>query len=412
MSDHAPAADPAGPGRRRSWGLRPRLASRLRRGVVVPALLLLTGSCASPPSPSVIDAALRGDIQGAARTAIEDELRRQGVPTDLAGVPELIAALSRIIAEVWGEEEPEVASEHRYVKYSGQFQARAIVDFDDGWLQVETVATEQPAAALRQAIVATLLTTRDMTVDDIFSGEDPPVGGEPFLYAQVLDQDGQPVRWAWRAERFADYLLAQRLQTRREHGRTVRSVRTDLVDNHQKLRELEYADDVLAAARRYRVAPSLIYGVIEVESAFNPYAVSPAKAYGLMQVVPSTAGRDVYERIKKQSGEPSREELFRASFNIDIGSAYLHLLDDVYLRRIRDPASREFVMIASYNGGAGSSLRAFDGNRDRAIDRINGMTPSQVFAQIVERHPFGETRRYLEKVRAAELRYRTGTTLP
>ena len=349
---------------------------------------------------------MRGDIEGAARTAIEDELRRQGLPADIAGLPELIRAVSEIIADVWGEEEPEVASEHRYVKYSGEFLARAIVDFDEGWLQVETVAREEPEQALRQAIAAALLTSRDMTVDDIFSGEDPPSGGEPFLYRQVLDQEGEPIRWPWRAERFADYLVAERLRVRREHGRTVRSVRVGLVDNHQKLRELDYAEYVLAASRQYGVAPSLIYGVIEVESAFNPYAVSPAKAYGLMQVVPATAGRDVYERIKKQSGEPSRQELFRPPFNIDIGSAYLHLLDTVYLRRIRDPESREFVMIASYNGGAGSTLRAFDGDRDRAVERINRLSPAQVYNRIVERHPFGETRRYLEKVRAAERRYR------
>jgi membrane-bound lytic murein transglycosylase C len=367
---------------------------------------LLVGSCASPPSPSVIEAAMRGDIEGAARTAIEDELRRQGVPTDMAGVPELILALSKVIADVWGEDKPEIASEHRYVKYSGEFLARAIVDFDEGWLQVETVATDEPEQALRQAIVAALLTTRDMSVDDIFSGGDPPVGGEPFLFGQVLDQEGKAIRWSWRAERFADYLVADRLRVRREHDRTVRSVRVDLVDNHQKLREMDYAQDVLAASRRYGVAPSLIYGIIEVESAFNPYAVSPAKAYGLMQVVPATAGRDVFERIKKRPGEPSRQELFRPPFNIDIGSAYLHLLDDVYLREIRDPKSREFAMIASYNGGAGSTLRAFDGDRDRAVARINRMTPSQVYARIVERHPFGETRRYLEKVRVAERRYR------
>jgi membrane-bound lytic murein transglycosylase C len=345
-------------------------------------------------------------VESAARGVITDELRRRGVPDDLAGLPELITAVSRVIADIWNEDEPEVASERRYVKYSGDFKARAIVDFEEGWLQVETVATETPEAALRQAVVGALLTTRDMTVEDIFSGTEPPTGGEPFLYRQVLDAEGKPIRWEWRAERFADHLLSSRLRVRREHGRTVRSVRTDLVDNHLQLRELEYADDVLAAARRYRVPPSLIYGVIEVESAFNPYAISPAQAYGLMQVVPSTAGRDVYERIKKQPGEPTQQQLFRPAFNIDIGSAYLHLLDDVYLARIQDPASREHVMIASYNGGAGSTLRAFDTNRDRAIARINGMAPSAVYSHIVSRHPYGETRRYLEKVRVAERRYR------
>ncbi|WP_439102617.1 transglycosylase SLT domain-containing protein, partial [Congregibacter sp.] len=168
---------------------------------------------------------------------------------------------------------------------------------------------------------------------------------------------------------------------------------------------LEYADYVLAASRRYRMPPSLIYAVIEVESAFNPYAVSPAKAYGLMQVVPSTAGRDVYERVKKEKGEPTKQQLFNADFNIDIGSAYLHLLDDSYLSAINDPASRKYTTISAYNGGAGGALRAFDSNRSNAIRAINGMTPSQVYRQLTQKHPFAETRRYLEKVSAAQRRY-------
>lgn len=376
------------------------------RFIAVITLLAMLTSCSSLPARSVIESAMRGDVKGAARTAIEGELRRQGVPTNMAGVPELLDALSKVIAGIWNEDDPEVASERRYVKYSGDFKARAIVDFEAGWLQVETIATEDPETALRRAIVGALLTERDMTVEDIFSGDGPPTGGEPFLYKQVLDKDGKPIRWAWRAERFADHLIANGLRTRREQGKVLRSVRTDLVDNHLQLRELEYASYVLAASRQYSVPPSLIYGVIEVESAFNPYAISPARAYGLMQVVPSSAGRDVFEKVKKQPGEPTQQQLFRPAFNIDVGSAYLHLLDTLYLQRIRDPGSREHVMIASYNGGAGSALRAFDSNRDRAIARINAMAPSEVYARLVAQHPFGETRRYLEKVRAAERRYR------
>jgi membrane-bound lytic murein transglycosylase C len=363
-------------------------------------------SCSSAPSQSVINAALSGDPEAIARAVIEDELQRQGIPSDLAGIPELIDALTRLLQKVWGEPEPEVASEHRYVKYSGNFEARAIVDFDEGYLQVETIAAADPLDKLRQAIVGTLLTARDMRVEDIFTDAEPSTGGEPFLLGQVLDADGKPIRWQWRAERFANYLLDNALTVRRENGRVVRSVRTTLVDDHLHLRELEYSQFVLGAAKRYQVSPSLIYAVIETESAFNPYAISPAKAYGLMQVVPSTAGRDVYERVKKRSGEPSKQQLFKPDFNVDIGSAYLHLLDDVYLSRITDSSSRQFAAIASYNGGAGSTLRTFDADRDRAIARINRMRPEQVYEQIVASHPFAETRRYLQKVRTAERRYR------
>ncbi|EAQ99249.2 Soluble lytic murein transglycosylase [Congregibacter litoralis KT71] len=366
---------------------------------------LLLGSCANP-SQTVIDATLSGDPERIAKAVLEDQLNRQGIPRDLEGLPELIDAVSKLLVRVWGEDEPEVASERRYVKYSNAYEARAIVDFEQGWLEVETIAQSDALEKLRQAIVSTLLTTRDMSVEDIFTDAKPTVGGEPFLLGQVLDRDGEPIRWEWRAERFADYLIREKLQTQVQHGKTLRRVHVELVNDHLHLRELEYADYVLSASRRYKVAPSLVYAVIEVESAFNPYAVSPAKAYGLMQVVPSTAGRDVFERIKKQKGEPTKQQLFKADFNIDIGSAYLHLLDDSYLSAIANPASRKYATISAYNGGAGGALRAFSSDRSKAIGLINAMTPSQVYEHLVQKHPFAETRRYLEKVNTAEQRYR------
>lgn len=376
-------------------------ASSLLFTVAVPLML---SSCANP-SQTVIDATLSGDPERIARAVLEDQLQRQGIPTDTDGIPELIDAVTRVLVNVWGEREPEVASDHRYVKYSNAYEARAIIDFDQGWLQVETVADSNASGKLREAIVSTLLTTRDMTLEDIFTDTAPPTDGEPFLLGQVLDTDNKPIRWRWRAEKFADFLIKERLTVTQQNGRTLRSVRAELVADHLHLRELEYADFVLKASRRYAVQPSLIYAVIEVESAFNPYAVSTASAYGLMQVVPSSAGRDVYERVKKQSGEPTKQQLFKPDFNIDIGSAYLHLLDDTYLRSITNADSRMFATISAYNGGAGSALRTFNRDSTVAVKRINSMTPSEVYQRLTKEHPFAETRRYLEKVRAAQQRY-------
>lgn len=386
--------------------------NRYQPNLTLPGTLLITlliqalSGCEAVPTERTVSAVLRGDIQTATRSVIEDELQRQGIPSNAPGVQPLLIAVSQIVGQLWGEDDPEIATEHRYVKYSGQYQARAIVDFDEGWVRVETVDTAQPTESLRQAIIGTLLTTRDMTVEDIFSGDDPPTGGEPFLYQQVLDVDGKPIRWPWRAGRFADHLLASALRTRREHGRVIHSVQTSLVEDHLRIRGLAYAEEVRRAAKYYGVATSLIYGVIEVESAFNPYAVSPASAYGLMQVVPATAGRDVFQKVKNQSGEPTREQLFRPGFNIDIGSAYLHLLDDLYLKDIHDPSTRRHAIIAAYNGGAGSLLRMFSNDRAEAINKINQLSPQQAYANIVANHPFAETRRYLEKVNRAEARYR------
>ena len=378
-----------------------------------PLVLLLGGalsSCASPPSPSLVEAVLAGDEERIVRVAAKEALRTQ-LPPELQNLPELVQALEVLLRSLWPEAQPEVASEHRYVKYTNAYEARAIVDFDEGWLRVETVAKEAPLEKLKEAIVTTVLTPQDLRVEAIFDDTAPILGAEPFLLGQILDEDGKALRWRWRAERFADALLASRVTSRTitlpsGKQRTLRQVQVALVANHLKLREKAYAEAVLATARRYDVRPSLIYAVIEVESAFNPYAVSPAKAYGLMQIVPATAGRDVYQQIKKRPGEPTKEALFDPEFNIDIGGAYLHLVDDRYLKEIRDSSSRSFATIAAYNGGVSSALRAFDQDPKRAVAQINRLASDAVYDRLRRNHPFAETRRYLEKVRTAEAKYR------
>ena len=147
---------------------------------------------------------------------------------------------------------------------------------------------------------------------------------------------------------------------------------------------------------------SLIYAVIKTESSFNPYAVSHANAYGLMQVIPATAGRDVYVRVKGKNGQPTREELFNPAYNIDVGTAYLHLLQTVYLADIEDPRSRRYAVISAYNGGAGGVLNTFSSDRKAAPGRINQLSPEAVYQVLTEQHPKEEARRYLYKVNQAE----------
>ena len=365
-------------------------------------LLAALSSCATPPSPALVEAVLAGDEQRIARVAAEEALRTQ-LPPELQNLPELVQALETLLRALWPEAQPEVASEHRYVKYTNAYEARAIVDFDEGWLRVETVAQEAPVEKLKEAIVTTVLTPQDLRIEAIFDDTAPTLGAEPFLLGQILDGEGKALRWRWRAERFAEAVVASELKRRTitlpsGEQRTLRQVQVALVTNHLQLREKAYAKSVLATARRYDVRPSLIYAVIEVESAFNPYAVSSAKAYGLMQIVPATAGRDVYQQIKKRPGEPTKEALFDPDFNIDIGGAYLHLVDDRYLKEIKDSSSRSFATIAAYNGGVSAALRTFDRDPKRAVAQINRLASDAVYERLRRHHPFAETRRYLEKV--------------
>lgn len=384
------------------------MAETVIRNCLLALMLVLTLNSCTLTTDDWRSIAERSGLRDQARVLVDEKLASIGGVDGIRSIEELsdlFIALGRLLESIWGEDEDEVSSDKRLVKYSNDYQARAIVDFEQGYLRIETVAEDAPLDKLKQATVLATLTPRNLSLEDIFSDSEPALGAEPFLYGQVLDEDGEAIRYMWRAERFADYLLERHVQIRRVNGQRIYSVQTALVADHTHLRSLQYADSVLRYARQYGIAADLIYAVIEIESAFNPYAISHANALGLMQIVPSTAGRDVFERIKRLPGEPTRQQLFEPDFNIDIGTAYLHLLDDAYLNRISHPQSRLYASISAYNGGAGNVFRTFASDREQAITQINRMTPQQVYQQLTRAHPFAETRRYLEKVVQARSTY-------
>jgi len=323
----------------------------------------------------------------------------RSVKHQLRSIDELLASLKKAIEHKWGKANEEHPAQKKYVKYSNDYQARAIIDFENSWVQVETIAIKNTNSLLAQAISTTLLTSNDPSKTDIFSSRAPVLGDEPFLYQQVLDQDKKAIRYRWRAGRYAKYLIDNQLKKRHSQGRTITSVRFSLVDNNIHLRKQKFSEFVLASARKYQIPASLIYGIIETESSFNPYAVSPANAYGLMQVVPATAGKDVYQKMKKKAGQPTKAVLFNPKQNIDIGSAYLSILKNSYLSKINQNQNKKYAIISAYNGGAGNVLRIFNSNRDIAFKQINQLNALRFYNVLTTKHPKAESRNYLTSVR-------------
>lgn len=138
--------------------------------------------------------------------------------------------------------------------------------------------------------------------------------------------------------------------------------------------------------------------IMHTESAFNPYAVSNRQAIGLMQIVPRSAGHEVYRFLKGRRGTPSHEFLFNPENNIKYGAVYLYMLGNQYFGEVSDKAARQMCVIAAYNGGPNAVLRMFHPNREEAIDRINSMTPQEVYTALTKDMPFAETRKYVELV--------------
>ncbi|KIP66599.1 murein transglycosylase [Vibrio harveyi] len=313
-------------------------------------------------------------------------------------IKQLLAYIAQKAKDRWGEDEFVEAGKHRYVKYLDSYNTRAHIDFETGKIYVSTISQYQPTEKLQKAIVQTLLMPADPTHAELFSDKEAVLRGKPFLLGQVLDQDRKPIEWEWRANRYSDYLIENKLQKKAIKRGSAYYVEINMVKDHLEQREYQYAGLVRDAAKRYGLPEDLIFAVIKTESSFNPYAVSHAGAYGLMQVIPKTAGADVFNLVKNKPGIPTKEYLFDPANNIDTGAAYFYILKNRYLRDVKHPTSKHFSMISAYNGGTGGVLSTFDSDRKRAMNELNSLNPTQVYDALTTQHPKGEARRYLQKV--------------
>lgn len=276
------------------------------------------------------------------------------------------------------------------------------IDFRHGIIEI-MANSEQ---ALKNSIVKTLLTQVDPNDIDPNTAHDfglQSKSGKPFFYQQILDQDKQAIESHWRALRFADYLLTYNASHTQHNYKT----RIYLSRDHTKISSVKYYDLVAAASQRHQVPISLIYGIIETESAFNPKARSGSNAIGLMQILQHQAGREYFQRIEGYDHIPTESFLFNSANNVEVGTAYLAILGNRYLSKIRHPTVREYAVIASYNGGAGNLYKSLNprGNRTQAINRLNDMSPKEAYWFITQRHKRQETRNYLKRVSTYRKKY-------
>lgn len=163
---------------------------------------------------------------------------------------------------------------------------------------------------------------------------------------------------------------------------------------------MQWMPFVEMAGEEYGVSPRLITAIIAVESGGNPSLVSASDAVGLMQIKASTAGREVY-RHTGRSGQPSNSELKDPHRNIDIGTAYLSILEHGILAGIRDPQTMQYALVISYVNGAGALLRTFSSDRNKAIEKINALSPQEFYQYVVDNHPSPQAPRYIWKIRQA-----------
>jgi len=131
-----------------------------------------------------------------------------------------------------------------------------------------------------------------------------------------------------------------------------------------------------ARAREFRLDPAVLRGLVRQESVFEAGAKSHAGAIGLTQLLPGTA-KPLAESVLRVRYR--RAFLYDPGVNARLGAAYL--------RQILDRFGGNLLhALAAYNGGPSRMSRVLGENRGRAED------------EILESHPFHETRDYVRRV--------------
>jgi membrane-bound lytic murein transglycosylase C len=379
------------------------------RHAAVLAVVSISASCATS---KVVGDNVKRAVNG---QSLDTSGLSQAVASDTKNMEANLAVLRRKMAEAyaqlrsnvqkhWGQNDAKVADRTVYVKYTQGYKSRVVTDFDHGSLTVETLDEKDSKGSLRSAIVSALLTTSDPATVDLFTDKDVALESDrkPYLYGLVHDNQGKSVHTRAQAEAFANYLIAQKTQTRPvsadEGAKTALFVRIAMVKNYEAKGAEHYRVTAEKYAAQYHVSPSLVLAIMRTESNFNPFAVSSAPAYGLMQLVPTSAGRAAVKRTQGIDETPTPDYLFDPEHNVELGAAYLSVLSDTEFRAVDNPNSREYCMIAAYNTGPRNVTRVFANNKTEALNDINQLEPPALFDRLRTNLPYEETRQYVVKV--------------
>lgn len=300
---------------------------------------------------------------------------------------------------------PEISNQETWVEYSDDLQTKTVVDYESNEIRISYKAGSANQAISKYKVakdIGSLLTrTEKQAVQNDPINQKIMVGNKPtntlqnnallseipMLYGSI---DNAEEKLATAAA------VSEEITTK---GNVI-VVSIPLSTQLPFKRAEKYLASAKKSANNWNIEPALVMAITHTESHFNPLARSHIPAFGLMQIVPSSAGKDASKYMYGKSRLLTSDELYNPHFNLDTGSAYLSMLQKRYLRRIKNPESRLYCAIAAYNTGTGNVAKAFIGraSMQSAYRTINSMPPESVF-QVLKHHlPYKETRKYIVKV--------------
>ena len=331
-------------------------------------------------------------------------------------VEEEYANYKNEILKQW--KEAEVSDNKKWVEYSPDYKTKRIVDFEKGYIEVDVIADKKGGVDKKQfgRILNDLLLEDKQTAfkRDTLSNniekriiekaehiKTDEVKSAPILSPTVMGA-AEPTKDKV-IKTVVDLLKNAVFDTKPAKNTStdaVFSLKVSLPSKGMARRAEQYKPVISSYADKQNIDASLVLAVTHTESAFNPMATSHVPAYGLMQIVPKSAGKDATAHLFGKPVLLAPSYLYNDENNINVGTAYLHLLFHSYLKSIDNLESRLYCAIAAYNTGPGNVAKAFTGKRNlvEAAKIINDMVPADVYNTLINKLPYDETRHYLKKV--------------
>jgi membrane-bound lytic murein transglycosylase C len=310
-------------------------------------------------------------------TRVGDEYQRQATivwEQYRAQIDRLWDTFRRTTATVWAD-------------YSDDTAARTVVDFAQGTIDVEVIVSSTEPNALHKAKER----VKEQFLETFAKQERP---GRPVLEGQLQTQTGEVVA-PQNVERFAEVevqgaaRLEKRFQSQDGSERLKVTTRLPMTHGHTHHRATWYIPLAVKYGQERQVSPARILAIMHTESAFNPFARSTEGAVGLMQLIPNAGARDAYQALYGAAQTVSVDYLYNPEHNTHLGTVYVTLLRDRYLEEIRDPQTRDHLVICAYNWGIG--------NIKRLLRQLNRPSREEVVA-VLRRDPPQATRDYLDRV--------------
>ncbi len=330
---------------------------------------------------------------------------------------------SGFVAKEWGDKNIKLSSQKSFTQYSNNMKERENIDFEKGVVTLEIV-TELDENTSVEYFNKKLEVLQKESAEQALKKD--PVASLSLKYMQKKKIIEKPVD----VKPKQDLLLQDMVEKKKIKPEQIKekvitlkdgkkkkivSVEIPMGPNHLKKRAARYKSDVRKMGKKYRVLPSYVFGTIQTESYFNPLAVSHVPAYGLMQIVPTTAGVDAYEALYGKKKVVSPPYLYDPANNIKMGTKYIQIIRERYLRGVKNEESLDYCTATAYNAGIGSLYRSFTGSkrsRKAAIAKINSMTPDEVYLHLRTSSKLTkEARNYVKRVRDHRANFKSWDTL-